>query len=152
MKLLVMTDSHGNSDNIGKILDMHCDADAVIVLGDGLRDYENYQYIYDRMKFCFVSGNCDWYNDYPEEAIEIFGGKKIFFCHGHKYGVKFGYEPLMLKAQEINADICLFGHTHSKFYDYINGIHYFNPGAVMQGYFGLISIQNGDVLISGGRV
>ena len=152
MKLLVMSDSHGNRDNVDKILDMHSDAAAVIFLGDGVRDYENYMYVYEKMKFCFVSGNCDWYNDYPEENVEVFAGKKIFFCHGHRYGVKFGYETIIEKAKGLNADICLFGHTHQKHYDYEDKLHIFNPGPVSQGYFGLINIQNGNILISSGRV
>ena len=152
MKILVMSDSHGSRDNVEKIIEMHKDASAVIILGDGVRDYENYEYIYDNLKFCYVSGNCDWYSEYPEECIEIFAGKRVFFSHGHKYGVKFGYSAIMERAESLNADICLFGHTHNKFYHYENDIHYFNPGAAVQGYFGLISIQNGDILISNGRV
>ena len=40
-------------------------------------------------------------------------GIKIFFTHGHKWGVKYSTDRLFYKAKEIGAQIALFGHTHT---------------------------------------
>ena len=43
MKLLVVSDVHGDLDALERAVDAEADADAVIFLGDGLREAENLQ-------------------------------------------------------------------------------------------------------------
>ncbi len=152
MKIIVMSDSHGSLNTVSDILDLHHDADAVIVLGDGLNDYSGRESANENQKFFFVSGNCDFYSVYQEEEFREFAGKKIFFCHGHKYGVKHGYDDIKARAEKLGADICLFGHTHISYSDYCGGIYYLNPGAVCHGEFGIITIKNGQILTSLGSL
>lgn len=152
MKIVVMSDSHGSPDIVSDILYMHKDADAVIVLGDGLNDYAGKELSEGSKEFFFVSGNCDFYSIYNDEEFREFAGKKIFFCHGHKYGVKHGYEDIEARAEKLGADICLFGHTHIPYSDYRGGIYYLNPGAVRSGKFGIITIKNGQILTSLGSL
>ena len=43
MKLLVVSDVHGDLDALERAVDAEADTDAVIFLGDGLREAENLQ-------------------------------------------------------------------------------------------------------------
>ena len=38
MKLLIVSDVHGRHDRLRAVMDMHKNSDALIFLGDGLRD------------------------------------------------------------------------------------------------------------------
>jgi len=70
--------------------------------------------------------------DYDTKDTEIFelNGKKIFLTHGHLYGVKSTMKEIEAKAEEIEADICIFGHTHREYMNEKNDIIYLNPGAL----------------------
>ena len=50
--------------------------------------------------------------------------------HGHNYNVNYGLMNLSYKAEEENAQIVLYGHTHRYNVDYINNIFFLNPGSV----------------------
>ena len=60
-KLLVLSDSHGARDAIKRILskEQH-NVDAVIFLGDGLRDLEQTLAGFPHLRVYSVAGNCDF--------------------------------------------------------------------------------------------
>ena len=60
MKLLVVSDVHGDLDALERAVDAEADADAVIFLGDGLREAENLQDMRPELKIYSVRGNCDY--------------------------------------------------------------------------------------------
>ncbi len=80
-----------------------------------------------------VRGNCDFDGKYPEERIIEIQGKKIFICHGHKYGVKYGYNSIYYRGKEVGADIVLFGHSHLPIIEEYDGLILMNPGSVSRG-------------------
>lgn len=130
MRAVVFSDSHGNYDVLEKIMERHKDnADIFIHLGDGERELELIQYVYNDKKICFVSGNCDWGTDKPDYDIIKFGGKTIFFTHGARFGVKGDLNIAKLFARKNEADILLFGHTHIAMTDYEDGLYIMNPGS-----------------------
>ena len=161
MDILVFSDSHGRSDNISAVIEncLH-KPDAVIFLGDGLRDLA--WSVPDGIPVYSVKGNCDFYGDEETEFIITLGGKKIFATHGHKYGVKLGYGNIYRRAAAIGADILLFGHTHEPFCETLTkgsfdsldrDLFVMNPGSL--GYdrnFGTIVIKNGQILTSLGSL
>ena len=117
MTILVFSDSHGKEGNINRALERQPERpDAVIFLGDGLRDLE---YLDINAPTYAVRGNCDVWSvdvsDAPYERLITVGGKRIFITHGHNYGVKSTLSPLIRRAVELDADIALFGHTHAPF-------------------------------------
>ena len=68
--------------------------------------------------------------------------------HGHRKNVKFGYYGAVLAARQENADILLFGHTHSAMTDYDDGLYIMNPGSLGQaGYptYGIIDITSSGI-------
>ena len=54
MKLLVVSDVHGDLDALERAVDAEADADAVIFLGDGLREAENLQDMRPELKIYSV--------------------------------------------------------------------------------------------------
>lgn len=128
MRILVLSDSHGNSFYAEKAIEMLC-PDRLIFLGDGLREIENLSYIYSKIPFSAVRGNCDFYSDEPAADILNVGSHKIFFTHGHLYRVKDGTDTLLSAAKQRGADIALYGHTHIARTEYSEGVYIINPGS-----------------------
>lgn len=152
MRLLVTSDSHGRAGNIFDICEMHInDTDIFVSLGDsnGGADYENAKlYFGSKLRLFEVSGNCDFYSSAPTLKFFTFAGKNIMACHGHTLKVKFGMETIVNEAKRRNMDLVLFGHTHKPFSENIDGIHFFNPGAVLDGRYGMIDFtENGTMYI-----
>jgi putative phosphoesterase len=141
--------------------------DAVIFLGDGLRDLTYCRF--GDVPVLSVKGNCDTFtvgmDDVDDEIVMTLGGKRIMMVHGDLYSVKSGFARLVMAADEKGADIVLFGHTHEPFSLYLdaedNGfglklkkpLYLFNPGSI-GGYhssFGCIEIRDsGEVMLSHG--
>jgi putative phosphoesterase len=169
MNVLVFSDSHGRQDNIREALARQISPpDAVIFLGDGLRDMDAIDF--GKVRTYLVSGNCDGMMaslfDIPDEQLIVIGGKRIFITHGHKYHVKSVLSPLILRAHELGADIVLFGHTHEGFemtvgekndfgIEMTRPVYVMNPGSIgsYPYYFGNIEIsKDGAVLLSHGSL
>lgn len=146
MRILVMSDSHGWSNLLFDIIDRHNEVRDVFFLGDGLRDIEDVKYAFGDKNFYTVAGNCDFVFAESEGLTEL-GGKRIFFTHGHMYSVKAqqGFDSLRARADDLKAHIALFGHTHNPFYGFHNGLYLLNPGAVRDGKYALIDINDGKV-------
>jgi len=174
--VLVLSDSHGREGRLDSIL-AACEAlssagtvEDVIFLGDGARGMieraeEN------RIRIFAVCGNCDVGflidnngETVPEERIESVGGKRIFMMHGHTYGVKSGLSRAVKRAAELEADILMFGHTHQPTLTYLpsgdesfgftikKGLYVFNPGALLSGSFGVLTVSKGNILLSHGSM
>lgn len=171
MKLLVVSDIHGRYDRLRSVMDMHRDADALIFLGDGLRDLMRADaYSYGFTVFS-VKGNCDGISfltpaeDCPDELCFNFEGFRFFALHGHTRGVKSGTDRAIYAAMAREADILLYGHTHipeerylpEGISEYGKPLRIFNPGSLGasgdgKGHFGLIQIKNGNILMSHGAL
>lgn len=148
MKILVLSDSHGKSSPIINAIEK-TNPDAVIFLGDGVRQADIISDTYD-IPFYLVKGNCD-FGEYEYMQLIELCGKRLFFCHGHKYGVKGGYGAITQAARKYGADIALFGHTHIPYEHYENGLYLLNPGScgsprVGGPTCGIIEIVNGSVV------
>lgn len=165
MKLLVLSDSHGRADYVRALLEMHADAAGLIFCGDGLRDLPDDP----GMPVYAVRGNCDVFTMFdldpsPEEQTACIGGCRIAVLHGHTRRAKAGYGRLMGLGIERDADIVCFGHTHEQVEHCVPAgevlfgrtlerpLYLFNPGALNVGRFGLITLQNGQILLSHGRL
>ena len=168
MKLLILSDSHGASYNIELALRRHPDADAVFFLGDGVSDLQSRREAHPELAFFAVAGNCDIgasvaYGLRAAEEITL-EGKRIFYCHGHTYSVKHGLDNIISAARSREADVVLFGHTHTPLERYIpedeegRALYLVNPGSIGgrgddgKCSYAIITIQDGNVLISHGTV
>ncbi|MDD3693176.1 MAG: metallophosphoesterase [Oscillospiraceae bacterium] len=132
MRILVVSDTHGNENSLRRALYEQPGTALVIHLGDGAREAGLIAGEIPQINLKQVCGNCDWgYSRLlPEIGLEMVQGRRIFYTHGHRYGVKLGLGRLVSAALERNADIVLFGHTHTPLIDNINGLHIVNPGSL----------------------
>lgn len=150
MRLLITSDSHGRKGNLFDIIEKHIDdTDLFISLGDcnDGDDFEDAElYFGERLKLKRVAGNTDWYSTMPTVSIIDANGKKVMFCHGHTFNVKFGYDTIINEAKKQKVDVVLFGHTHTPYRDYIDGIHFLNPGAVCDGRYGMVDITKAGIV------
>lgn len=140
-RIIVMSDSHGRVDNVISVLEKHKNAELVIFCGDGQKDIETAEALFDNIKFEKVCGNCDFFSDLPAKSITFFEGIKILFSHGHIFSVKYGYSQIINEAKKENADFCIFGHTHNQYCDYCDNIYVLNPGSIGSGNYALIDIE-----------
>lgn len=153
MKILVFSDTHGDSVRMKRVIMSHSDAEVVIHCGDGENEVEYLKREFPNKAFLNVKGNCDWGSDTPPTLEITLEGKKIFATHGHLYQVKMGLQNLYYAGKEKNADIVLYGHTHIASNEYIDGMYVINPGSC-HGYgatFALIDITDKGILTNIGN-
>lgn len=129
MRILVMSDSHGNVPLALQACDMAGTFDALIHLGDGGKDAEILARALD-IKVVHVAGNCDIGSASPRELLLEYDGKKLLLMHGDAYGVKSGLGMLEKRAREAGVDAVLFGHTHRATVTILSGILAVNPGTL----------------------
>ncbi|HZJ77386.1 MAG TPA: YfcE family phosphodiesterase [Clostridia bacterium] len=146
MRILVVSDSHGDEFTLKYVIQQQPLAEVIIHLGDGCNDMENVKSSFPNKKIVQIKGNCDFCCRSPLTSVEQFCGKKIFCTHGHAENVKFTQNELILKAQKEGADIALYGHTHVPVIDYVDGLYLFNPGSVRQGEYGFIDITQSGIV------
>ncbi len=144
IRALILSDSHRDYLSLAEAVRLHREADAVFFLGDGEDDF--YTQAVSReltdKKVTAVAGNCDLYSSLPKEEVIPLGGKRFFALHGHTRFVKHGLQALLEAAQEKNADIAIYGHTHIPRVDYVDGIYLLCPGSIRQGAYGIVDITD----------
>lgn len=131
MRIVVFSDTHGNYSAMHKILKRNGNADLFVFLGDGEKDLQVLKSQYIDLNIIRVRGNCDEGSaSVPENGVYVLeNGKKLFYTHGHKWGVKFSTDRLLEQGEKLGADIVLFGHTHCRYAETKNGILLLNPGS-----------------------
>ena len=127
-KILVLSDSHGNVNNMKKAVE-EVKPDMIIHLGDCYPDGQRLKAAYPDIPFEGVPGNCDCTMADAEKLLTI-EGKRFLICHGHTYNVKSSYLRIDMAGSEKGADVILFGHTHKAYCDLNNGHILLNPGSV----------------------
>ncbi len=140
MKILIVSDVHGNYFNMKKVFENEPTFDCIFLLGDILSGPYIEGYDPDRLaellnlysnKIFYVRGNCDvsrmdlldFYmeRDYMYLPID----KKIFFLtHGHLYN------EYHLPDMDDKIDVYMQGHTHIPVMREERGIIYLNPGSI----------------------
>lgn len=132
MKIAVFSDTHGAGE-----LMLSCaqklSPDAIIHLGDCVRDTLPVKKEMPHTTFIGVRGNCDAYSDLSEREICEFEGHRLFICHGHRYSVKMGTDALLTTAMCSDSDVVLYGHTHKPDLRADSGMLILNPGSLGRG-------------------
>ena len=172
MKALIFSDSHGNSAAMELAIQKNPDADYFFFLGDGMRDAEALAQKYPRLAFVAVPGNMDFgyiesFSGIMEEVTLDIDGVRIVLTHGHLRNVRAGLENIAYLAEEKQAQIVLYGHTHIPYRKYLVSIEkgeekdeiiLFNPGSIGKTYgeaapsFGILEVQDGKISIYHGKV
>ena len=151
-KLLILSDSHNGRLAIERILKAEAEStDALIFLGDGLRDLELALTSYPRLRAYSVAGNCDFGAMEPLDGLAAFDQVVIFYTHGHMYGVKYDLDTLADAAAARGANVALFGHTHIPLAEQRGDVFLFNPGSCGRCYtgpdtYGVLTLADGKVV------
>jgi len=155
MDILILSDCHGNTANVEKVLDMHKEIKYVFYLGDGIEAMDNIEILYPEKTFYMVSGNCDFSDMRPSSKTFTVEGVKFFLTHGHYMQSE---ENVAKSAKLEGASFGFYGHTHIACTSETDGVHIMNPGSISRprdesrGSFGLVHIEKNGVLMSIGRV
>jgi putative phosphoesterase len=126
MKIIVMSDSHGNRSTIETIRSKN--ADAYFHCGDSELSFDE---LLLQGVYC-VRGNCDVDHRFPLEQYITLGDLNVLVQHGHLHDVNQSLLSLDYLAKEKNAQIVLFGHTHLYGADIKDDILFVNPGSTKQ--------------------
>lgn len=156
MKILVFSDSHGNTSRmISAIADHRASLDLIIHLGDGVRDLEYVSSLYPEIPTVSLKGNGETFS--RDKCIFDLEGVRIMCIHGHTYGVKEDITRAAMCAVTDECDLLLYGHTHMP-HDSLftspdeKNVRLFNPGSIGKGYppsYGVVNIsKNGTFLTS----
>ena len=149
MRILVMSDSHGDFRRMHRVVEQHGDIDTVFFLGDGMKEFEDICDLYPQKKLQCVSGNCDFMSLRPSTDLYTVPQALILYTHGDAYGVKGGLGKLILAARERNARLVLFGHTHQPYAQREGEIYLFNPGSLGKaGSYGICDITEKEITMS----
>lgn len=128
MKIIVMSDSHGDRLTVEQVAKKEGDAhfhcgDSEITSADSILN-----------SMYKVRGNCDMGEAFPDEVETTIDGKKVWMIHGHRHSVKgpsFISLNLFYEAREKGVDIVLFGHSHVYGAEMQEGILFVNPGSTL---------------------
>lgn len=127
MKVLIISDSHGLTDELQEIRERHQkETDAMFHCGDSELEADHSAI----QGFTAVRGNCDYETRFTNEVIEDVGGYRFFVAHGHLHHVKSTLMNLKYRAAEHDAKIVCFGHSHVAGAEYVDNILFINPGSI----------------------
>lgn len=145
MKLLVFSDSHGRSDLMQRAIEREqaqgASLEGLLFAGDGFTDALLYKDMFP--VFYAVGGNCDSSrSEVPREQTFTLRGITVYLCHGHKWHVKLGTQRLTYRAQEVEAKIAIYGHTHRQKAAWQNGVLLLNPGAIAAGQYAVLTLPH----------
>ena len=145
MKLLVLSDSHGNLSHMEEAV-LRVRPRMILHLGDCWRDGEKLRDLFPDIPFHQVPGNCDYRPDEPAERQLFLEDKRVLMCHGHTYGVKQSLLTAGYTAEEEHLDLFLFGHTHRPLVDMRGKTLFLNPGSIgdhFRPFYGVVTLENG---------
>lgn len=147
MKILVLSDSHGNVSNMAVAVEQTAPR-MIFHLGDCWRDAEKLHDLFPDIPLEQVPGNCDCRSSEPAERLLCLEDKRILLCHGHTYGVKQSLLTAGYAAEEQNLDLFLFGHTHRPLVDRRGKTLFVNPGSIgdyRRPFYAVVTITNGKL-------
>lgn len=127
MKIVVLSDTHGDANLIEQVYEQDQDANAFFHCGDSELAYDDAHF----HNMYRVKGNCDFDRNFADDLLVPVGERSIFMTHGHLYNIKMTLTPLDYKAQETGADIVLFGHSHLLGAEQIGDTLFLNPGSLL---------------------
>ena len=139
MRLLVISDSHGNYPHALKAHQLAGPVDHIIHLGDGAEDARLMAQVLE-VPVLQVAGNCDPDPRLPQELTLDFGRCRILLIHGNRQMVKSGLRQLVGKGIEVGATVVLYGHTHRSAVQTESGMLLVNPGTLREGFPGSYAI------------
>lgn len=146
MRIIVASDSHGDTYGLKKAVEQQPTAKAMYFLGDGEYDIELIKSMFPMLPVFSVRGNCDYASALPCSLTDIVENNTIYVTHGFAEQVKSTKAILWDRAREKNASIALYGHTHFADTTYYDGIWLVNPGSIRNDEYAVIDITQKGIM------
>lgn len=147
MKVAVFSDTHTNTARMLEAV-RQAKPDAIIHLGDHVRDTYCLEEEFPEIPLYRVCGNCDISATAPTKAVVPLGPVKAFLTHGHLYNVGWSTDSLVYAAMEAGCRIAMYGHTHIPENTEFGGVLLLNPGTAGKG--SKLSYAMVEILENGG--
>lgn len=146
MKILVVSDSHGDAETLNCIIRKELPFDEMIFCGDGLKDISSGM-IPKSFIVNAVTGNTDRANGFQGDYFleSNFCGRRIFVTHGDDFSVKQTYGLIRKEGQRRNVDCIIFGHTHIQYLENSGKPLLLNPGSVKTGDYAVMIEDDGNI-------
>lgn len=152
MKILVVSDSHGDRDVLVELKERYQEKmDRMFHCGDS--ELEATDEIWD--SFATVKGNMDFDPQLKLEQVVEVGNERFFMVHGHFYDVKSTMTPLLEGAKKNHAHFAFFGHSHELGVEKRDNILLLNPGSILQPRgryniktYAILDIEEKDVTVT----
>jgi putative phosphoesterase len=157
MRIVVISDTHGNVDGASLLLSTVAGIDLVVHLGDHIADI--WALAADLpCPVVGVLGNEDRAEPGPSELVIPAAGAALLALHGHLFDLN-PYLPkdewerrmdeLVAAARREHASAVLFGHTHRPYLEQRGGILLVNPGEIYPGSesssMAVLTVTSGDI-------
>lgn len=126
-KVLIVSDSHGLESELKELRRRHANEVGLMIHCGDSELYADDEAINN---FLVVRGNCDDEKQFQHDLIEDFAGMRFFVTHGHRYSVKKSLLGLLYRAEEENANIVCFGHSHVLGAEMVRNTLFVNPGSL----------------------
>ena len=118
MKIVVVSDNHGDEEALVRVLNIHRDADLYLHCGD------SQMFDHEISPFISVKGNCDFGKNYPMELYFDTPYGRLYMHHGN---FLYGITPELIKIKK--CKIFLYGHIHRKRIQKFNDTYVVCPGS-----------------------
>lgn len=150
MKILVISDVHGNIELMNKIIKEN-NVDLKIFCGDLQKNDKN---ILSKNFDYYVTGNADYFHLDEIKELEI-DKVKILLTHGHLFETfweKINFDKLYKLGELLKVKLIIHGHDHLSVIEEKNKIIRFNPGSITyprgnnKASYGIIEIKNGKII------
>lgn len=129
MRLIVVSDSHGNSHILHELVSRYTGkVDGFVHCGDS--ELNSSHTIWNIMDT--VSGNCDFDWNLPDYYVNKKSEFPYLIVHGHQHGVRYSLEQLKTEAKQQGVNFVFYGHTHLLRFDKENDLFIINPGSIQQ--------------------
>lgn len=126
MKILVISDTHSDTETMEQVIQHHAEVATIIHCGDSELDFT----YFTNSNIHVVQGNCDFEGNFPNELIVSVENEIIYVTHGHLHQVKSTLLPLSYRAAEVQASIVCFGHSHLIGAEMHHDVLFVNPGSL----------------------
>ncbi len=127
-RVLIVSDTHGNNDNLRAAVKKAGKIDLAFHAGDIHCRPSEIETI-TRVPTYVVRGNNDYDPNMHNEIITYVGTHKVMMVHGHRHNAYMGLQTLWYTAQRYECDIIIFGHTHVPVIDE-GDVTIINPGSL----------------------
>lgn len=127
MLIGIIGDTHGDVTGIKKAVAKAAKVDMWLHTGDFLLDASELVKE-SNLPVIAVAGNNDVAREEDLNKVITLEGHKLWLTHAHKYLSGYG-NALLYRAQELGANIVVYGHTHVPKMEWYEDILFINPGS-----------------------